>query len=191
MKPLDIQELSVPDQRVSLMQTTLIGVAPYKIKNGSIARVATSCLVSPSVGDIVMCAQADNDPQATILAVLVRLQPELPLIIAPEAAVEFQVKELTLVTAQAHLVASKVNVTIEVLKRVVSKIDEVVDYASSTFGSVFIRAKRYIKRVKELDEVQAGHIKLESPTLIEVHGSVTAISAEHLIQMQSKQIHMG
>jgi hypothetical protein len=191
MKHLEIQELSAPDQRVSLVQTTVVSVGPYKIKNGSLARVATSCLVTPSVGDSVLCAHAENDTQATILAVLVRLQPELPLIIAPEAALELQVNEITLVTGQAHLVASKVNVSIEVLKRVVNRIDEVVDYASSTFGSLFVRAKRSIKRVQELDEVQAGHIKIESPTLIEVHGSVTAISAEHLIQMQSKQIHMG
>ena len=54
-----------------------------------------------------------------------------------------------------------------------------------------MRAKRSIRRVDELDETRAGHLRLESPALVEVHGAVTAVSAEKLIRLQGKQIHMG
>jgi hypothetical protein len=54
-----------------------------------------------------------------------------------------------------------------------------------------MHAKRSIKRVDELDETHAGHLRLESQTLVELHGAVTVVSGEELVKFQSKQIHMG
>jgi hypothetical protein len=54
-----------------------------------------------------------------------------------------------------------------------------------------MRAKRSIRRVEELDETRAGHLRLESPTLVEIHGEVTAISGEQMVKVQGQQIHMG
>jgi len=191
MKNVPIKDLCAPDQHVSLIQTTIIALNPLRIKDGTTVNVAVSCLVMPSVGDIVLCAVSEDVSQTTILSVLIRLRPELPIVIAPGSAVELQVSELKVITAQAHFEADQADVSIGMLKRAINRIDEVIEQSVSSFGSVIIRAKRSVRRVKELDEVQAGHIKIESPTLVEVHGSVTAISGEHLIQMQSKQIHMG
>ena len=39
-----------------------------------------------------------------------------------------------------------------------------------------MRAKRSIRRIDELDETRAGHLRLESPALVELHGAVTAVS---------------
>jgi len=62
---------------------------------------------------------------------------------------------------------------------------------SSSVGTLFMRAKRSIRRVEELDETRAGHLRLESPTLVEIHGEVTAISGEQMVKVQGQQIHMG
>jgi hypothetical protein len=89
------------------------------------------------------------------------------------------------------VIAEHVEVNVGVLKRIADRVDETVEYLSSTIGTFFMRAKRSIRRIDELDETRAGHLRLESPALVELHGAVTAVSGEKLIRLQGKQIHMG
>ena len=82
-------------------------------------------------------------------------------------------------------------VNVGVLKRIADRVDEVLQYFSSSIETMFVHAKRSIKRVDELDETRAGHLRLESPSLVEVNGAVTIVSAEKLVKLQADQIHMG
>ena len=87
--------------------------------------------------------------------------------------------------------ADQVDNNIGVLKRLIDRVDDAIDFLSTRIGTLFMHAKRSIKRVDELDETHAGHLRLESPTLVELHGAVTVVSGEELVKFQSKQIHMG
>ena len=190
---MDIQStenLAAADSSVSLLQSTVIALEPMRIKGNIAASCAVSCLVQPRIGDTVLCA-VQNQGQALILAILARLEPENETLIYSEAPLVLEATNISITSEKIDLISDQVNCNLGTLKRVVQKVDDVVGNCMATFGTFFMFAKRSSRRIEELDETRSGHLKLESPTLVEVSGAVTAISGEELIKMQSKQIHMG
>jgi hypothetical protein len=184
------ESLAAIESSANLIRTTIISVEPLRIKGGISASCAVSCLVKPRIGDQVLCATS-VDGQAYLLAILERLEPVKETLIYSEAPVQVQACQLTLVSEQIDLISERVNCNIGTLKRVMQTVEDVVGNCQASFGTFLMFAKRSMRRVEELDETRAGHLKLESPALVEVSGAVTAISGDELISMQSKQIHMG
>jgi hypothetical protein len=190
---MDIQNtknLSAIDSAVNLIRTTIIATEPLRVKDDQPANCAVSCLVQPRIGDSVLCAVSNQD-QVYVLAVLERLEPQKETVIYSAAPLILQTTNLTVASEEIELMANKVNCNIGSLKRMIEAAEDLVGHYRASFGTFFMFAKRSIRRVEELDETRSGHLKLESPTLVEVSGAVTAISGEELIKMQSKQIHMG
>ena len=190
---MDVQStenLAAVDFPMGLFRSTVITTEPLRIKGNIRAIRAVSCLVQLRIGDTVLCAQ-ENQSLAYIMAILDRLEPEKVTLISSEAPLAVQAEEISITSEQIYLISDRVDCNIGVLKRVVQKVDELVDTFKASFGTIFMFAKRSTRRIEELDETRSGHLKLESPTLVEISGAMTAISGEELVKMQSKQIHMG
>ncbi len=187
----ELQHLTKPDALVTLIRTTVTDTQPLRIKRGSACVVAPSCLIKPELGDVVLCMIADDEDAATILSVVERFEPASSVVLDVASPLEIRVPSLSVMSQKIDVQADRVEVNVGVLKRLVDRFDDAVEFLSMRVGTLFMHAKRSIKRVDELDETKAGHLRLESPTLVEVHGAATVVSGEELIKFQSKQIHMG
>ena len=186
----DLESLAAENIAVTLLQSTVTSIDPLCIKGGIRAKPAASCLVRPDLGDIVMCTSSHHG-MSHILAVLERSQPEQTMTICSDSEVELQFPKIGLISEEIDVVADRANVNLRIFSRIAERIDDTVEFLSSSVGTLFMRAKRSIRRVEELDETRAGHLRLESPTLVEIHGEVTAISGEQMVKVQGQQIHMG
>jgi hypothetical protein len=208
MEHTDFENLSAADVQVQWVQTTVVGVDPLRLKGGYDGVLAASCLVQPELGDTVACircvdpdqAQADGAsvsdslPRArpsVVVAIVSRLNTTLPLRMTAKVPLQIQTAGLDLLAPRIEIHAQEVELNAGRLRQLVDRIDEAADYISSRVGTLFMHAKRSIKRVEELDETRAGHLRLESTALTEIHGAVTAISGEQLVKVQSKQIQLG
>jgi hypothetical protein len=190
MNDPELQHLTAPERSVELLQSTIIDLHPLRIKRGTNASVAASCLIQPGLGDVVLCMLSQGQ-DAVILSVIERFEPEKTLVLQTNSPVEMRFSSLSVLSQKIDVQADRVDINIGVLKRLIDRVDDAIDFLSTRIGTLFMHAKRSIKRVDELDETHAGHLRLESPTLVELHGAVTVVSGEELVKFQSKQIHMG
>jgi hypothetical protein len=182
--------LSAADTSLVFTQTTVIKVQPLQIKGGITAILAPSCLMQVQVGDMVACA-ISSQGTAYILAVLERLDPAADMILSSKSPISVHAPQLNLAATKVNVVADELIANIGLLRRLIDRVEDVVGSLVASFDSIFIRAARSIRRVEELDELTAGHVKIDSPALVEISGEVTTIAGEELIKMQSQQIHMG
>ncbi len=182
--------LSAADIGLAFIQTTVIKVQPLQIKGGIPAILAPSCLMQVQEGDTVACAKRPEGP-AYILAILERLDPTADIILSSKSPISVHAPQINLAAVKMNVVADELVANIGLLKRLIDRAEDVVGSLIASFDSMFIRAARSIRRVEELDELSAGHVKIDSPALVEISGEVTTIAGEELIKMQSQQIHMG
>jgi hypothetical protein len=168
----------------------VIKVQPLQVKGGIPAMLAPSCLIQVQVGDVVACAMGSQG-SAYILAVLERFDPAADMVLSSTSPISVQAPQINLTATKVNLVADELVANIGLLKRLIDRAEDVVGSLVASFDSIFIRAARSIRRVEELDELTAGHVKIDSPALVEISGEVTTIAGEELIKMQSQQIHMG
>lgn len=186
----NIKHLVPPETSVRLLQSTVIGLEPLRITSGLAARRAASCLVSPELGDTVLCC-ADDNGQATILAVIERQAPNLPLQLHTSCPISLQAPEFHFTSQVFNIDSTEMTVNVSLFKRIADRVEDVVEYLNLNVNSLFTRAKRSIKHVEDIDDTRAGHLRLESDTIAHLHGEVTVVSGEKLVQLQSQQIHMG
>ena len=182
--------LAAVDTELCLLHSTVIKVDPLQIKDGVSASLAASCLVHPQVGDTVACA-IDPQGEVFILAVLKRLNPQSPLIVSMNAPISIQSPGIHLTATKIDLVAEEVTSNVTVMKRLINHAEDIVGSLVASFDRIFIRANSSIRRVEELDELSAGHVKIDSPALVEISGEITSIAGEELVKLQGQQIHMG
>ena len=182
--------LSAVDAQLIFMQSTVVKVNPLQIKNGVSASLATSCLVEPELGDSVVCTTSSSG-EVFILSVLKRLNPETPLLISTKNPISINAPSLHLIASKIDVVAEEMTSNIGVMRRLITHAEDIVGSFVASFDRIFVRANSSIRRVEELDELIAGHVKIDSPALVEISGEVTTISGEELIKMQGQQIHMG
>ncbi len=182
--------LSAIDAPIVLMQSTVIKVEPLQIKDGIAASLAISCLIQPELGDTVACATNENG-EVFILSVLKRLNPDATLLISSKNPISIDSPYLNLTATKIEVVAEEMASNIGMLKRLITHAEDIVGSLVASYDRIFVRANSSIRRVEELDELSAGHVKIDSPALVEISGEVTTISGEELIKMQGQQIHMG
>lgn len=186
----NVNDLSAVDAELLFMHSTIIKVNPLEIKNGVPATLAASCLAQPEVGDTVACVTTSNG-DVFILSILKRLKPDSDLMISLSTPVSLSSPRIHLAAQQIDLVANEMTSNIGVLKRLIGHAEDIVGNLVASFDKIFIRANSSIRRIEDLDELSAGHVKIDSPALVEISGEVTTISGEELIKMQGQQIHMG
>jgi hypothetical protein len=182
--------LSAANTELTFTKTTVIKVQPLQVKGGIPAILAPSCLMQVQVGDAVACAMS-SEGSAYILAILERLDSTSEIVLSSCSPISVQAPHINLAAAKMNFLADELVINVGFMKRLIEKAEDVVGSLAASFDSIFIRASRSIRRVEELDELSAGHVKIDSPALVEISGEVTTIAGEELIKMQSQQIHMG
>ena len=118
------------------------------------AVLAPSCLVQPNVGDLVLCV-TPKGCNPVVVSLLIRKSPQTTLLIQTEVPVELRSPQFDLLSHTVSVMAERAECNVGVIRRLADRIDEVVEYFSSSVGTAFLRAKRSIKRVEELDEIKA------------------------------------
>lgn len=184
-------QLAMGPLEAKLIVSRVERINPIELEGGGPASLAISCLVQPEIGDHVLCAQAHSSEPTVILSILSRAVSSDPLRVTSEVPIEVQAPAFNLMAQSSEVTLERALLNVGFLQRLVGQMEDIMDYVSINVKTVFLNAKRSMRRIEELDETQAGHLRLESPALVELHGEVTAISGEQLIKMQGQQIHMG
>lgn len=177
------------------------------------ARRAASCLLDPGEGDTVLVGRVDGD--AWVLAVLDRdtsrsaeisVEGDLRLraargkvaIVAQEGidlisagTTKIVSNGLELRTNTAHVlvegldfVGGWVKAEVDRAKLYAQSLDQVLDRFSQ-------RVKSSYRRVEEMDQLQAGSAHHRIEKTLRVHSHDTALTADGLVKIDGKQIHVG
>ncbi len=179
------------------------------------ARRATSCLLEPVPGDLVLIAAMDGSAQAYVLAVLEReagapatlvadgdLDIKLPSgsfgVAASEGVRMVARKEVTVVSGAVHVNAVEGSVALERLSFLSKFIRAEVGRAKifgETVDSVLDRVSQRLKRsyrvVEECDHVRAEQIDYAAKKRLSLHGEHALVTAQHLAKIEGDQIHLG
>ena len=177
-------------------------------------RRAVSCLVKPQIGDSVMvCGASTGD--LFVLAVLeqaneAQVQLDVPAdlvlsvphgnlhletqgILRAKAGqqLSFQTDDL-LVNAETgdvqvgslRFVGRAVTSTVAVLKHMGQRLEQMVDRFTQS-------ARTSTRVVQEQDTLRAGQVDAQASGLMKLHGKTTLMTGDHLVKVDSEQIHMG
>jgi hypothetical protein len=179
------------------------------------AKRATSCLLEPAPGDLVMVAAVDFQDQAYVLAVLEReagspgtivadgdLDIKLPGgsfgVVASEGVRLVSSKDVSVVSGALHINAVDGSVALERLSFLSKFIRAEVGRAKvfgETVDSVLERVSQRIKRsyriVEECDHVRAEQIDYAAKKRLSLHGENALVTAQHLAKIEGDQIHLG
>lgn len=178
-----------------------------------VVRRAASCLLEPAAGDVVLVARSGG--AAWILAVLERdaaraaelsVEGDLRLrtprgkiaLVAQEGVdvisagptrivsngVELKTTTATVLCEGLDYVGGWVKAEVERAKLLAESLDQVVDRFSQ-------RVKRSYRSVEELDQKHAGAVHHRVDKTMRVHAHDTALTADGLVKIDGKQIHVG
>ena len=175
---------------------------------------AASCLLDPQEGDTVLVGHSDSGA-SWLLAVLERdsarsaeisVEGDLRLrtargkvaIVAQEGIEMISAATTTIVSNRVELRATTANVLVEGMEFVGGWVKAEVDraklYAQSldqVLDRFSQRVKRSYRSVEDLDQLQAGSVHHRVEKTMRVHAHDTAITADGLVKIDGKQIHVG
>jgi len=186
------RKLETRDDEVLGRRGTVVGKqgAGFRVAVDSgeiLARKATGCLLEPIDDDVVLVGSVGDD--AWIVTVLQRDR---------ECSSEISVDgDLRLRTAHGKVAivaqegidlistgkTSVISTEIEV-KVVAKSLDQVVERFSQ-------RSKRSFREVSDFDQVKAGTMHHKIEKTLRVHAGDAAITADGVVKMDGKQIHVG
>lgn len=179
------------------------------------AKRATSCLLEPVPGDLVLIAAADRESQAYVLAVLEReagapatlvaegdLDIKLPQgsfgVVASESVRMVANKDVSVISGAVRVNAVEGSVALERLSFLSKFIRAEVGRAKifgETVDSVLERVSQRLKRsyriVEECDHVRAEQIDYAAKKRLSLHGENALVTARHLAKIEGDQIHLG
>ena len=178
------------------------------------ARRALSCLIEPVAGDRVLVA-LDGEDSVFVLAVLERASAAPSRIVfgadaelyAPLGRIEIGARDgISLASPQALELTSKqlrvnavdadisvewasyagavLSTCVDTLKLVATSFDAVLDRWTQ-------RVRQSLRRVEELDQIKAGQIDHCARDTLALHGNNTLVTANELVRVDGKQIHVG
>lgn len=181
------------------------------------ARRATSCLLEPQEGDVVLLSIVPG--RATyVVAVLEReegeragaarvvldgdLELQVPngrVVIAAKDGIELvstrgvgiTSEELKVTTRAAEVVIEHLGVvggTVQAQLRKVKVVAETIDHAADRVVQRFKRAYRF---VAEMDQTRAQRIDIAAEKTMSLHAGDAVVTARELVKVDGSQIHMG
>lgn len=177
------------------------------------AERAASCLVAPALGDLVIVAHS-RAGESFILAVLRRSGEETAIevdgdlrirsrggqvLVSAREDVSIAAGRTVGVSASAlRLDAAAATVAFERLRylgrSLVAELDTARTVATtleSVVDRISVRVKRSFRRVEEIDSVKANHIAYAAESTLSLRSDHAVITAERLVKVDGKQIHMG
>ena len=178
------------------------------------ARRATSCLLDPAVGDLVLVAVLPRG-HAYVLAVLER-EEGAPGTLVSDGSLRVDVrrgtlglaasegvhvvagKDVSLVAPALHGRAADAHVGLDRLSYVGAFVRAQLDRAKllgksldTVFERISSRAKRSHRVVEEADHLRAERIDYAASSAIHLKGQTAVITAEQLVKVDGDQIHLG
>ncbi len=178
------------------------------------ARRAASCLLEPNDGDTVLLARTDRGAY-WIFTVLERdasrsaeisVDGDLRLrtargkiaLVAQEGVEIISAATTKIVSSGIDVRSTKMNVVVEGLELVGTYVKaevgraklfaESLDHVLDRFSQ---KVKRSYRHVEDLDQVQAGSMHHRVEKTLRVHAHDTALTADGLVKIDGKQIHVG
>ncbi|WP_437957665.1 DUF3540 domain-containing protein [Sorangium sp. So ce119] len=177
------------------------------------ARRAKSCLVTPEVGDKVLCA---IEPEGLYLLAVLEGREGAPTKLAADGDLEVQARGgqvaicasrrvdiasgggVAVTGTEVHVRAAKGSVAVEELgffgrlvQAEVAKVALVAQEVDSRLTRLTQRAKRVFRFVEELDQTRAGAVDLRAESMIGIRGENAVIAARVLAKIDGEQIHIG
>jgi len=175
---------------------------------------ATSCLIEPQVGDLVLLAQAP-EAQTFVVSVLQRHE-HAALVIGSEGDIVIESKsgavklrgheqieltsagtlgavapDVSLQTLRANLTAIETRfigralfATVENLRIVASSIESLAESVVERFASI-------IRQISGSEQVLARNFQYRAEEACSIHAKNTLLTAEDLVRIDSEQIHIG
>ncbi|WP_437575058.1 DUF3540 domain-containing protein [Sorangium sp. So ce887] len=177
------------------------------------ARRATSCLLEPATGDLVLLATVNG--ARYILAVLereegapshlvsegdlqIRLRSGSLGLAAPDGVHVHSGKDLSMVASTFRVQAKEGHVALEVFSFLGKAVRAEVDRAKLIGRSLDSQLERLLQRVKrsyriveEADHVRAERIDYAAKGNLAIHGENAKITASHLVKIDGDQIQVG
>ena len=212
------RKLETRDDEVLGRRGTVVGKqgAGFRVAVDSgeiLARKATGCLLEPIDDDVVLVGSVGDD--AWIVTVLQRdrecsseisVDGDLRLrtahgkvaIVAQEGIdlistgktsvisteIEVRARTVSALVEGAELIGGWLRSEVDKVKVVAKSLDQVVERFSQ-------RSKRSFREVSDFDQVKAGTMHHKIEKTLRVHAGDAAITADGVVKMDGKQIHVG
>jgi hypothetical protein len=178
------------------------------------AKRATSCLLEPVPGDVVLVAAVDFD-HAYVLAVLEREAGAPANIVADgDLGIKLAGGALDLVAAEGVRVVSSKEVSVvsgavrvnavdgsmalerlsffgKLVRAEIGKTKVFGETLDSMLDRVAQRVKRSYRIIEECDHVRAEQLDYAAKKRLSLHGETALITAQHLAKVEGDQIHLG
>ncbi|MDY0271988.1 MAG: DUF3540 domain-containing protein [Advenella sp.] len=173
---------------------------------------AASCLLAPEVGDTVLVSGPDHQ-RVYLLAVIEQANPAASLLQVPgqlrvsagkvdiesQGGIAMQSGQaLTLESVQLNIQSDKGMCVVNEMEYLGKKVTSTVGFfhfIGNVYESIVERLSQMSRssfRVTEgVEQVRAGMIDFEAEKTARVHSKYTVVTAEDLIKVDGKQIHMG
>jgi hypothetical protein len=180
-----------------------------------LAKRATSCLLEPVPGDVVLLAAVDLEHPAYVLAVLEReagapgnivadgdLGIKVPggalSVVAAQGVRVVSTQEVNVVSGAVRVNAVDGSVTLERLsflgkwvRAELGKAKVFGETLDSLLDRVSQRVKRSYRTVEECDYVRAEQLDYAAEKRLSLHGETALITAQNLAKVDGDQIHLG
>jgi hypothetical protein len=203
---------------ILILRGTVVAIKPRMIvrTDRSIVQAvrATSCLVEPEIGDLVMLAH-DPEAQVFVLAVLqrderialvlrserdiiveskagaVRLRGQEQVELSSEGSLEIAAPQTSLHTLRANLNAADSTFTGKSIFATVQSLKVVASSIESLAESVIERCASLIRQISGSEQVLARNLQYRAEELCSMHGKNSMLTAKQLVRIDSDQIHIG
>ena len=178
------------------------------------ALTAASCLVMPRPGDRVALLRTSGSQTVYIWAVLERAEPgpigvsapEGLCVSAPAGAFVVSAERIELISRQrlgmsaehVDVEAKKLQLTFTELlalgKSALSQVDNLRfagKYLNSIWERTLQRVQRSYRVVEEIEHVSARQLDMRASENLSLHGKNNLITADELVKLDGKQLHLG
>lgn len=177
-----------------------------------LVKQATSCLLEPLVGDLVLIVGALDDPGGHLLAVLerdsdaatlalpgtldisaerLRLRGRSGIELHSERSLDLHADEARLQARSASMVLQRCSVVVRSMFASLSKLTHVGHVLELLVDRVLQRSDHSTRVIAGSDHTQARDIQLDAEANVQVHSQRTVVDGREIVKLDGGQIHLG
>ena len=161
------------------------------------ARQAASCLLSPQIGDVVMCSASRLGIH--VLHVLERSAPECATVCAPGAkrlvleqpAIDVRTEELDATAARARVKVERMHLFSRLVAVAAGGLDLVADRVKRIARLETTSAEDSVRTVRNTDTLRAGHILHDASEVMSLRSGIALVEARGDVRVNGERITMG
>jgi hypothetical protein len=217
-KPAASRSASVPASVPALVQrhawVRAISKDGILVDDGQtrLVKQATSCLIEPLVGDLVLIIGALDDPGGHLLAVLERDSDSATLAVAGELeltatrlrlrgrdgielhsehTLDLHADEARLQARTARMFLHECSVVVRSMFASLAKLTHVGDVLELLVDRVLQRSNTSTRVIAGTDQTQARDIQLDAHANVQVRSQRTIVDGREIVKVDGGQIHLG